>query len=193
MEIGKKCKITCQLMKNFKKINILLIASLVFSCAPKFEFNDIENFQCYPNVVYIFRHAEKQKIKGEKNPELTKLGYERAKILADSMKYVSSGIIYSSEFSRTQQTVSELSTTWNTNSKIHRSSDPQGQVKKALSQCSKNVFISGHSNTIPTLIKLFGIVEEITIEDSQYGDLFQIRWKEKKPFLLISQVGPKSF
>ena len=35
--------------------------------------NDI--YQCFPDKVFLFRHAEKQKIRGEKNPELTKKGF----------------------------------------------------------------------------------------------------------------------
>ena len=51
------------------------------------------------------------------------------------------------------------------------------------------MIISGHSNTIPNLIRLFGITDEITISDDQYGDLFQIEWQDGKPILTITQVG----
>jgi len=43
--------------------------------------------------------------------------------------------------------------------------------------------------TIPHLISLFGVVEEITIEDNQYGDLFIIEWEDGRPQLRIEQVG----
>jgi len=36
---------------------------------------------------------------------------------------------------------------------------------------------------------LFGIQEEITIEDNQYGDLFIIRWQKGNPSLSIEHVG----
>jgi hypothetical protein len=51
------------------------------------------------------------------------------------------------------------------------------------------VVIAGHSNTIPHLISLFGIQDEIFIEDNQYGDLFIIRWQKGNPSLSIEHVG----
>ena len=56
-------------------------------------------------------------------------------------------------------------------------------------QSRKTVIISGHSNTLPNLIKLFGVDDEITIEDNQYGDLFMIQWLNGLPTLTITQVG----
>jgi hypothetical protein len=51
------------------------------------------------------------------------------------------------------------------------------------------VVIAGHSNTIPHLISLFGIQDEIYIEDNQYGDLFIVQWQEGKPSLTIEHFG----
>ena len=147
-------------------------------CASSSSNYPVEDFQCYPESVYLFRHAEKQIIKGEKNPELTRDGFARSDQLAEALKHVQNGVIYSSEFKRTQQTVNPLASVWNTNVKIHTAHDPEGQIERALSHCGKTVIISGHSNTLPNLIGLFGIVDEITISDDQYGDLFQIQWKD---------------
>ena len=81
---------------------------------------------------------------------------------------------------------------WNVDLKIHRAGDPSGQVAKAVSHCGKSVIIAGHSNTVPGLIKLFGIKDEVVIEDSQYGDLYMIRWENKSPVLSITFVGDKN-
>ena len=158
-------------------------------CASSSSNYPMEDFQCYPESVYLFRHAEKQIIKGEKNPELTIEGFARSDALAEALKDVQNGVIYSSEFKRTQQTVNPLASVWNTNVKIHTAHDPEGQIERALSHCGKTVIISGHSNTLPNLIGLFGIVDEITISDDQYGDLFQIQWKDGKPVLTVTQVS----
>ena len=133
--------------------------------------------------------CKRQKIKGNENPELTRKGFARSEVLADSLGYLIEGIIYSSEFARSQQTVSPLSERWNADIKIHRASDPDGQVEKALQHCGKIVIISGHSNTVPTLINLFGIKDEITIDDNQYGDLFMISWENSLPILTVTHVG----
>mgnify|MGYP003342343664 FL=1 len=158
-------------------------------CASSNSNYPVEDFQCYPETVYLFRHAEKQIIKGEKNPELTIEGFARSDALAEALKDVQNGVIYSSEFKRTQQTVNPLASVWNTNVKIHTAHDPEGQIERALSHCGKTVIISGHSNTLPNLIGLFGIVNEIIISDDQYGDLFQIQWKDGKPVLTVTQVS----
>ena len=124
--------------------------------------------------------------------ELTKLGFSRAEALADSLAPLIEGIVYSSEFTRSQQTVIPLAKKWNTDVQIHRAGDPDGQVAKALSHCGRTVIIAGHSNTVPGLIKLFGIKDEVIIDDSQYGDLYMIRWENKSPVLSIKYVGNKN-
>ena len=62
-------------------------------------------------------------------------------------------------------------------------------MEKALSHCGKIVIIAGHSNTVPKLINLFGIKDEIKIEDNQYGDLYMISWQNSLPKLTITHVG----
>ena len=171
------------------KISFILALLFIISCASNEPSFSAEDFKCYPKMVYLIRHAEKQKIKGNENPELTKKGFARSEVLADSLGYLIEGIIYSSEFARSQQTVSPLSERWNADIKIHRASDPDGQVEKALQHCGKIVIISGHSNTVPTLINLFGIKDEITIDDNQYGDLFMISWENSLPILTVTHVG----
>ncbi|MEA1882683.1 MAG: histidine phosphatase family protein [Candidatus Marinimicrobia bacterium] len=170
--------------------NILIILLMAFwGCVPSSTFSNVEDFQCYPESVYLIRHAEKQIIKGEKDPELTRGGFKRAAALADSLGNIQNGVIYSSEFKRTQQTVNPLAATWGTKVNIHTANDPEGQIQRALKHCGKMVIIAGHSNTVPNLISLFGIEKPVVIPDDQYGELYLIRWENNKPNLTISQVG----
>ncbi len=175
-------------MKIFRTFLFMCVLTLM-GCGGSIPSNAIEDFQCYPSSVYLFRHAEKQIIKGEKNPELTKAGFARSDALAIALKDVQNGIIYSSEFKRTQQTVNPLASVWNTDVNIHTAHDPEGQIERALSHCGKTVIISGHSNTLPNLIELFGVLDEITIADDQYGDLYQIQWQNGQPSITITHVG----
>ena len=46
----------------------------------------------------------------------------------------------------------------------------------------------GHSITIPGLLKLLGINNEVVIDDEQYGDLFTISWNEGKVQMSIEQI-----
>ena len=171
-----------------KKVILIILIQFSGCTAPKSTYQT-EDFTCYPKAVYLFRHAEKQIIKGEDNPELTRAGFSRSNVLAQAMADITPGLIYSSEYTRTQQTVAPLAKQWGSDIIIKTAKDPEAQVEAALSNCNKHVIIAGHSNTIPNLISLFGVMEEITIEDNQYGDLFIIEWENAKPKLRVEQVG----
>ena len=171
-----------------KKVIFIILIQFSGCIAPKSTYQT-EDFTCYPKAVYLFRHAEKQIIKGEDNPELTRAGFSRSNLLAQAMADITPGLIYSSEYTRTQQTVAPLAKQWSSDIIIKTAKDPEAQVEAALSNCNKHVIIAGHSNTIPNLISLFGVMEEITIEDNQYGDLFIIEWENAKPKLRVEQVG----
>ena len=171
-----------------KKVIFILLIQFSGCTAPKSTYQT-EDFTCYPKAVYLFRHAEKQIIKGEDNPELTRAGFSRSNALAKAMADITPGLIYSSEYTRTQQTVAPLAKQWGSDIIIKTAKDPEAQVEAALSNCNKHVIIAGHSNTIPNLISLFGVMEEIAIEDNQYGDLFIIEWENAKPNLRVEQVG----
>ncbi len=171
-----------------KKVILIILIQFSGCTAPKSTYQT-EDFTCYPKAVYLFRHAEKQIIKGEDNPELTRAGFSRSNVLAQAMADITPGLIYSSEYTRTQQTVAPLAKQWGSDIIIKTAKDPEAQVEAALSNCNKHVIIAGHSNTIPNLISLFGVMEEITIEDNQYGDLFIIEWENAKPNLRVEQVG----
>ena len=171
-----------------KKVIFILLIQFSGCTAPKSTYQT-EDFTCYPKAVYLFRHAEKQIIKGEDNPELTRAGFSRSNVLAQAMADITPGLIYSSEYTRTQQTVAPLAKQWGSDIIIKTAKDPEAQVEAALSNCNKHVIIAGHSNTIPNLISLFGVMDEIAIEDNQYGDLFIIEWENAKPKLRVEQVG----
>ena len=126
--------IATRLNLGVKHIQLFLIIVIISiqGCVSSKSAYSVDDFQCYPQAVYLFRHAEKQKIKGEKNPELTKEGFIRAEALAESLSSIQNGIIFSSEYKRTQQTINPLAKKWNSNIIIHTASDPEGQIKKTL-------------------------------------------------------------
>lgn len=173
------------------KLKYLLLSIFLFliGCSSSKPTNTFEDFRCYPKAVYLIRHAEKMIIEGEKNPELTRVGINRAEALPGALADVMPGFIYSSEYTRTQQTVAPLSKAWGRDISIKTAQEPQLQIEVALSHCDQNVVIAGHSNTIPHLISLFGIQDEISIEDNQHGDVFIIQWQEGKPFVTIEHFG----
>ena len=145
---------------------------------------------CRPSAVYLIRHAEKNIIPGEDDPDLTSEGFQRAEALALAMSDIASGAIYSSQYKRTRQTIAPLTKAWSLEAVIIPADDPEKQIDVLFNDhCGENVVIAGHSNTLPDLIKLLAIPEKITIEDDQYGDLFIIRWQDGIPTLTVEHVG----
>ena len=132
------------------KLKFLLLSIFLFvtGCSSSKPTNTFEDFRCYPKAVYLIRHAEKMIIEGEKNPELTRVGINRAEALPGALADVMPGFIYSSEYTRTQQTVAPLSKAWGLDISIKTAREPQLQIEVALSHCDQNVVIAGHSNTI---------------------------------------------
>ncbi|HJM85855.1 MAG TPA: phosphoglycerate mutase family protein, partial [Candidatus Marinimicrobia bacterium] len=145
---------------------------------------------CRPAAVYLFRHAEKMIIPGEDDPDLTSEGFKRAEALALAMSDIEAGAVYSSQYKRTRQTIAPLSKAWSVEAAIIPADDPEKQIDVLFyDHCGENVVISGHSNTLPNLIKLLDIPEKIMIEDDQYGDLYVVLWKDGIPTLTIDHVG----
>ena len=145
---------------------------------------------CRPAAVYLFRHAEKMIIPGEDDPDLTSEGFKRAETLALAISNIEAGAVYSSQYKRTRQTIAPLSKAWSVEAAIIPADDPEKQIDVLFyDHCGENVVISGHSNTLPNLIKLLDIPEKIMIEDDQYGDLYVVLWKDGIPTLTIDHVG----
>ena len=79
---------------GIRKSLLMMMLMGWMGCASSSSNYPVEDFQCYPESVYLFRHAEKQIIKGEKNPELTRDGFARSDALAEALKDVQNGVIY---------------------------------------------------------------------------------------------------
>ena len=175
-------------MKNLSKLKFLLIFPLLLGAIAEVQAEQ----QCYPNAVYLVRHAEKVLTPGKKNPELTKQGHKRAHSLATLLKDVKLNTIYSSQFKRTQQTVQPTAKSQSLSLEIRDARSVKTLTEDVLDACDENILISGHSNTVPALLKALGL--EITgsiqgkklrfepviylNEKQDYGTLFKVTFKE---------------
>ena len=171
-------------MKNIGSFFVLLILALLSSCTTQQKINTITATEMTTYI--LVRHAEK--VKGVKDPDLTKEGLERAKSLAYLLKDVELTAIYSSDYKRTQQTafptaeVKKITVT---------SYDPRNleslveEVDKKYS--GKTVLIVGHSNTTPALAKLLTGIDYTSFDESVYDNYFIVNVVKKgnaKAFLL---------
>lgn len=133
------------------------------------------------STVFIVRHGEKADGGGD-DPDLSEAGRARAQSLAATLKDSGISAIYTTELKRTQQTAGPLASLLHVDPAIIPAKDTAALVAK-LRASSGNVLVVGHGNTIPELIKAFGIATPINIAENDYDNLF-ILILEEKPRLI---------
>jgi broad specificity phosphatase PhoE len=126
--------------------------------------------------VYLLRHAEKQL---GIDPDLTPAGTARAQELKRILKNVPVKAIYTTNASRTRQTVQPLATDKGLSPITYSGTSIAGTI---LSQHKEQVVvIVGHSPTVPALIRGFdGDTTNITISEMEYDNLFLLIVKQTK-------------
>jgi broad specificity phosphatase PhoE len=129
------------------------------------------------STVFIVRHAEKA-ISGGDDPELSEAGRARADALATALKDSGITAIYATEFKRTQNTAAPLAKLLGIKVATHSSKEMLALASELRRQ-NANALVVGHSNTIPELIRAFGIDSPIKIADNDYDNLFLIVMDEK--------------
>jgi broad specificity phosphatase PhoE len=121
-------------------------------------------------VLVIVRHAEKA-TSGGKDPDLSPAGRARAEALARILKDSHIGAIFTSEFKRTQETAAPTATSAGITPIVIAAKDTVELVAK-LHQLNGNALLVAHGDTIPDVIKAFGIDAPIQIPESDYTELF---------------------
>lgn len=119
---------------------------------------------------YFIRHAEK--VDNSKNPDLSEIGLERAKLWNEIFSEINLDAIYSTDFKRTLQTIAPTATTKNiiiTNYNP-KTLDIESFKKNTL---GKKVLVVGHSNTIPNFVNQI-INKNIynDMDDVTFGNLY---------------------
>ena len=126
-------------------------------------------------MVILSRHAERADgaatMGASTDPELSAAGKERAERLATMLAEANVGAIFTTEFRRTKDTAAPLAA----RAKVSAEVVPAGQlaalVDKIKARASDTVFVVGHSNTVPQIIKALG-GPDVTIGDNEYSNLF---------------------
>ena len=135
--------------------------------------------ECTTTIILV-SHAEK--MKDQKDPNLTKEGNMRAEKLKDILSTISLNQIYSSDYNRTQQTAKPTSNAQGikVTSYNPRALNEFGNMVVETKE-GENILVVGHSNTTPVLLNYF-MKEEIvkSISESDYGNLYVINIDKKK-------------
>ncbi len=129
------------------------------------------------STIFFVRHAEKSGTGGD-NPDLSEAGRARAESLATTLKDGAVSAIYVTDLKRTQQTAAPLAKLLHVDPVIVPAKDSAALLAK-LRSSTGNVLVVGHGNTIPDLIKGFGIATPISIAENDYDNLFVLVLEEK--------------
>lgn len=119
---------------------------------------------------YFIRHAEK--VDNSKNPDLSKMGLQRAKLWTEIFSEINLDAIYSTDFNRTLQTAAPTATGKNIAIIKYnpKTIDIESFKKNTL---GKKVLIVGHSNTTPNFVnqiinkKMYNDMDDVT-----FGNLY---------------------
>lgn len=141
--------------------------------------------------IYIVRHGEKVSPSGD--VALSGAGLERAEALKDSLKDKKIAQVYSTNYKRTQQTAAPTAMQFGKDITTYNNGD--SLLQALVKQPKGNVLITGHSNTVPQMIRAVGLTLsfEGNIPDNQYDNLFIITVKKgKQPTLQAMKYGLRS-
>ena len=81
------------------------------------------------------------------------------------------GQIFITEFKRTRQTAEPLGKVLGVEPTVIAQKDVRALVDR-LQSIPGSVLIVGHSNTVPEIIKALGVAEPISIEETEFDNLF---------------------
>lgn len=126
-------------------------------------------------TVILVRHAEKDTTPGLDDPALTEVGTTRARRLGVMLKGAGVEAIYSSEFRRTKDTVAPLSASIGVPTQVIRARNMSKLVTTLKTgHAGETVVVSGHSNTLPAIMKALGVSPTPRITDADYDGLYVV-------------------
>ena len=161
----------------------LAIAMAIFTLT----FTALASAAAAGQTIFIVRHAETEE--GGQERKLSRDGAERARVLRDMLRSIELGGIYTTDTQRTRATAAPAAEARHMDVTVYDHKDLKG-LAKTLSDLKKSALVTGHTNTIPALIKELGIPNEIDVTDAEYDNLFIVTLEEgRTPLLLHLHYG----
>jgi phosphohistidine phosphatase SixA len=168
---------------------------LIFLAAIAFKNTAFAQQESAVTKIFIVRHAEKET---GKDPALTPAGNARA---GDLMRKLQDGgiqKIYVSQYKRTQMTADSMRIQLKINTVQYTADTLCDNLVNTIMEngdFGKTILIIAHSNTIPQIIRKFGVNDYPygDIPDNEFDNLFVITYKKEKAKLKKMKYGTKSF
>jgi phosphohistidine phosphatase SixA len=125
-------------------------------------------------TIFLVRHAERADSGAggmASDPALSAAGRARAARLAEVLKDTKLTAVFATELKRTQQTAAPAATAQHlTVSTVP--ADQTAVLVEKLKASSGAVLVVGHSNTVPDVISALGVTTPVTIDDTEFDNLF---------------------
>ncbi len=158
------------------KKTIIFAVLMVLSATAMVSSQQFDNNAPTLNTTLILvRHAEK--MSDSDDPGLTQQGELRAKKLYEMVLMADISAIYSTDYTRTKETVKKVSEGVNVPVGIYTPAPDREETERWIEKHSgETVLVSGHSNTIPTIANnLLGYTHfEDVFDESDYENLLII-------------------
>jgi phosphohistidine phosphatase SixA len=124
-------------------------------------------------TIVVVRHAEKA-AEGD-DPGLTEVGRARAEALAKTLRALPVRAVFTTPFARTVATVAPLCRDKKLVPVQLPAAEQKGLVARVMKEClGQTVLVCGHSNTVPAILKAFGVREPPAIADDEFDSLFVV-------------------
>ncbi|SMX25622.1 SixA phosphatase family protein [Boseongicola aestuarii] len=124
--------------------------------------------------VFLIRHAEEELLSGA-NPKLSSEGRERAARYASMLRDAEIDVLFSSSTVRTQETGDIIAESLGVPSHSFNKYGYGEMLAQVEAQnVDDTILIVGNSGTIPTMLRLLGVVEEVKVSKSDYDNLFLV-------------------
>ena len=145
-------------------------------------------------IIFIVRHAEKQ---AGNDPLLTAEGNKRAGDLMRALQNEGIQKIYVSKTRRSHNTGDSLRIQMNIGAVQYEADTLCDKLVSTIMEnrdFGKTILIIGHSNTIPQIIRKFGVLDYPygDLGDNEFDNLFLITYKKEKAKLKKMKYGEKS-
>ncbi len=140
--------------------------------------------------LYLVRHAQKQSTtSANKDPILSQCGEAQAKALATLLQHVPLRQLYHTPYQRTLATANALVLP----ERQLQSYSPAASTTLVaqLLQQQQTALIVGHSNTIPALVSLLSQTEVPTMDEQQYGLIYQLSFRGRQFIALTALQLPQ--
>jgi broad specificity phosphatase PhoE len=125
-------------------------------------------------MVILTRHAERADgaaTMGSSDPKLSAAGTARAEKLLAMLADANIAAIFTTEYVRTKDTAAPLAAKLKVTPEIVAAAQLNALIEKIKSHSDDTVFVVGHSNTVPMIIKALG-GPDVAIGDNEYDSLF---------------------